>query len=71
MRRVYSVSDDTSSALWGTVTPYNDTNGISTATDPMTPTGERPCDITDRYPRLSSQVLKMLPHAEAVMTDKP
>jgi hypothetical protein len=40
MYRVYSASNDTSSALWGTVTPYNDTNGISPSTDPMTPTGE-------------------------------
>ena len=47
MRRVYSASDDTPSALLGTVTPYNDTNGISPATDPMTPTGETLCDITD------------------------
>ena len=34
------MSDDTPSALLGTVTPYNDTNGVSPATDPMTPTGE-------------------------------
>uniref|UniRef100_A0A674AG31 Peptidase A2 domain-containing protein n=1 Tax=Salmo trutta TaxID=8032 RepID=A0A674AG31_SALTR len=71
MRRVYSASDDTPSALLGTVTPYNDTNGVSPATDPMTPTGETLCNITDRYPRLSSQVMKRLPHADAVGTDMP
>ena len=36
IHRVYSASDDTPSALLGTVTSYNDTNGISPATDPMT-----------------------------------
>lgn len=71
MRRVYSASNDTPSAWLGTVTPYNDTNGVSPATDPMTPTGETLCDITDRYPRLSSQVLKRLPHVDAVVTDMP
>ena len=71
MRRVYSASDDTPSALLGTVTPYNDTNGVSPATDPMTPTGETLCDITERYPRLSWQLLKRLPHVDAVVTDMP
>ena len=71
MSRVYSASDDTPSALLGTVTPYNDTNGVSPATDPMTPTGETLWDITDRYPRLSSQVLKRLPHTDAVVNDMP
>jgi hypothetical protein len=53
MRRVYSASDDTPSALLGTVTTYNDTNGVSAATGPMTPTDETLCDSTDRYPHLS------------------
>ena len=69
MRRVYAASDDTPSTLLGPVTPYNDTNGISPATDPMTPTGETLCDITDiRYPRLSSQVPRGC-HVDAVVTD--
>jgi hypothetical protein len=34
-------------------------------------TGETLCNITDRYPRLSSQVLKRLPHADVVVTDRP
>ena len=71
MRRVYSASDDTPSTLWRTVNPYNDTNGVSPATDPMTPTGETLCDITDRDTHLSLQVLKRLPHADAVVTDRP
>ena len=57
--RVDSASDDIFSALRGTETPFHETNGVSPTTDLMTPTGEALCDIAERYPHLSSQVLEL------------
>ena len=65
-----SASDDTFSALKGTETPYNYTNGVSPDTDTVTPTGET-LRFAEIYPRLTSQALERLPRTDAVVNDKP
>ena len=69
--RVDSDSNDTFSSLSWTETPFYETNDVSPATDPMTLTGKTLCDIAERYPHLSLQVLEWFPHAEIVVTGKP